>query len=58
MTPEGISEKQWRYYNMGRKAHEEGYGKEAAITVFEIRDRAWWYAGWIDRDIEQSMVAA
>ena len=39
-------------YNLGRQAHEAGFGIESCnLSEYDPR-RAFWIAGWIDRDIE------
>lgn len=55
--PDGITPKQWKYYQIGRKARSEGHAKDAAMCVFSAADRAWWYAGWHDQDLEESLCA-
>ena len=56
--PEGITDRQFSYYNQGRKAHAEGLSKSAAGCVFEMKNRSWWLAGWIDADMEKQAEAA
>jgi hypothetical protein len=50
--PDGMTEKQWHHYNMGRRFHAEGQGSEAAKCVFDTTLRSWCLAGWHDADIE------
>jgi ribosome modulation factor len=57
-APQGISDRQFGYYNQGRAAHAEGLPKAAAVCVFETKNRAWWLAGWHDADIEKQEIAA
>lgn len=44
-------------YYRGRKARERGKPKIAPATTHAI-SRAWWLAGWIDKDIEEMGYAA
>lgn len=47
-----MNDRQMKYYNMGQNARAEGVSKDAAIGVFHEIDRAYWLAGWHDKDIE------
>jgi hypothetical protein len=47
-----MTDRQWKYYNMGRKAHAEGLPVNAQSCVFLATDRCWWVAGHIDADLE------
>lgn len=50
--PNGLTESQWHYYNMGRRFHAEGQPTEATRCVFDNALRCWALAGWHDADIE------
>jgi hypothetical protein len=39
-------------YDLGRQAHAAGYGIEACNLSKSNPLRAWWVAGWHDRDME------
>ena len=46
-----MNDRQMKYYNMGQNARGEGISKDAVCVFCEV-DRAFWYAGWHDKDIE------
>jgi hypothetical protein len=43
-------------YDLGRQAHAAGYGIEACNLSKSNPLRAWWCAGWHDRDMEQKNI--
>jgi hypothetical protein len=52
--PNGITGQQWKYYQLGKTAYAEGEPKENAESVFEMKNRCWWLAGWHDSDMINS----
>lgn len=56
--PDGITADQWRYYQMGQKAHAEGQPKEHAQAVFEMKNRCWFIAGWVDSDMMKNALSS
>lgn len=47
-----MSAQQSQMYDLGRQAHAAGYGIESCNLSKSNPLRAWWVAGYIDRDIE------
>jgi hypothetical protein len=43
-------------YDLGRQAHAAGYGIEACNLSKSNPLRAWWVAGFHDRDIETKQI--
>lgn len=40
------------WYHQGRRAHQEGHGKQFNPYARRSKQASWWLAGWNDRDIE------